>query len=85
MWNQSQSEYKHLLTFRIPAMLSQQCTHALTANPPNTAQLDCTPKHSIKIHTGPCTKCGNMAVDKQTDIIIIIIKCIYKAHFRRML
>jgi len=63
--NQSQSEYKHSLTFRVRRYMHLQyirhvhmCCHsnetcAPTANPPNSAQIEGTPYHSpsyIRVH-----------------------------------
>jgi len=47
--NQAQSEYKHLLTFRVATK------PVPIANPLNSAQLEGTAYHSSKLHPGPCS------------------------------
>jgi len=56
--NQAQSEYKHSLTFHIQRCYHSNETHALIANPPNSAELGGTPYHSPKLHLGPCSSVG---------------------------
>ena len=54
--------------FAFGAMLSWQQTHAPTANLSNSAQLDSTPYHSRKLHTGPCSSAEmRRGTDIQTD------------------
>ena len=69
--NQAQSKYKHSLTFHVRAMLTQQrnlCkTCALIANPPNSAQLDCTFYYSPNLHPRPCSSVRmRRGTDRQT-------------------
>jgi len=48
-------------------------THALIANPPNSAQLQGTPYHSPKLHTHFCAvvwECGEGQRDRQTQTAV---------------
>jgi len=60
-------EYRQPGTERVQALAdisrSALCCHsnetrAPIANPPNSAQLDGTPYHSLKLHPGPCSSVG---------------------------
>jgi len=43
-------------------------THAPTANPPNSAQLESTPYHSSKLHLGPWSSVRmQRGTERQTD------------------
>jgi len=57
-------------------------TRAPIANPPNSAELECTSYHSPKLRPGPCSSLsGNAARDRQTDTQTRTQTLVINIHF----